>query len=785
MAEISLENSERRHTRVLDFLVGGFVAACLVGLFVFDISEPRGVVDGVGYAAVVALCVRFGGTGVIGCAILTTILTVVGSFLVPDTGVSVAGMWANRGFAIAEIWIVAVILMNRLRLEAYIAGRENKLHVTQTALGTIVREALLSDGPMAERVRFIVELSADTLGVDTCSVAQREQDTSLVRVVDFWDRRNSRHIDVADYPANEHREFLESLHRNQVVFADDVLTSPIYKSRLQYLAPLGVRAHMVAETNRGLGSISFGFGQPHHWTSQEIAFARAVANLVALLFAEGRNAQTLATLDLVGEGIYVEDRSGVVRYANRAARAFAKDDAAQSIQEFPRPPTSLVSGSDMYEIPFEGRDLEIQRMRLPDGGILARINDVTARNSAVLERRQMEARLQQSAKMEAIGQLAGGVAHDFNNILGSIMGFAGFLEQDLSASSPEHGFAERILSACERGKDLVEQILAFSRTRSVERGVVDLGLLIARSRDFLGDLLPSQVTLTLQAPDTPLPVFASAVQIGQLITNLCVNARDAFDGHEGVIGISARSATAVEIESLKRGAKAEDERVFGDVPFGRSCCLLRVEDNGPGIEPNILDHIFEPFFTTKGKHRGSGLGLAVVHGVVEAAGGACHLRSGPGRGTTFSIFFPCALETETSPEPSALESQDLRGSERILIVDDERDITDMLVIGLGRLGYETVGVNDPLEALAALAEDPDAFDVIITDQVMPGMRGLDLIRRAKRIKPSIRAAVCTGYGDGANEDVARDAGADAFFHKPADARQIARSLRNPAGRAGG
>jgi signal transduction histidine kinase/ActR/RegA family two-component response regulator len=772
MADISLQRLERPQFRVLDVLAGVLVAVGIVGLFVIDISEPRGIVDGVGYAAIVALCIRFGGRAIIGCAVLTTILTVAGSFLVPDAGVSVAGSWANRGFAIAEIWIVAAILLHRLRLETFIAARESVTQATQTALGKIVREALLA---------------AETLQTDSCCIVRERGNTGLIRVVDFWDRRHGRHLEIPDHPANDAPEFLETMQQDFVILADDILTSPLYKSRLSYFKSLGIRAHLVAETfphDRSLGAIAFGFSEPHHWTAQEIAFARALANLVALLFSAGRNAEILATLELVSEGIYAEDSSGAVLYANRTARNYAAGEDGEPSRNFPRPPVALTGVSDMHELSSKGRDLEIQRMRLPDGGMLTRINDVTVRNATLSERRQMEARLQQSAKMEAIGQLAGGVAHDFNNILGSILGFAGFLEQDLPERSAERGFAERILSACERGKNLVEQILAFARARSVERGVVDLGLLVDRNRAFLGGLLPEQVALNVRPPDTPLPVFGSAVQIGQLIANLCLNARDALEGRNGTINIATRPATALEIEALKKGAKEPTERVFGDVRIARTYCLLRVEDNGPGIEPGILDRIFEPFFTTKGRQRGTGLGLAVVHGVVESCGGVCHVKSMPGKGTVFSVYFPFASEPAGVASEAVLEPQDLRGHERVLIVDDERDIADMLVIGLERLGYETVGVNDPLEALAAVAEDPDAFDVMVTDQVMPGMRGLDLIRRVKKIKPGIKTVLCTGYSDGANEEVSREAGADAFFHKPADARQIARGLRNFSDRNG-
>jgi CheY-like chemotaxis protein len=281
----------------------------------------------------------------------------------------------------------------------------------------------------------------------------------------------------------------------------------------------------------------------------------------------------------------------------------------------------------------------------------------------------------------------------------------------------------------------------------------------------------------MSLPEDALPVFGSGAQIDQLITNLCVNSRDAFGEASGSIAITARSAMPEEIEGVRSEPRRDGERIFGEWQAGRRYCLLRVEDNGVGIAPEILDRVFEPFFTTKGRHRGTGLGLAVVHGVIQSSGGVCHLVSAPGKGTVFSIYFPVVNEGSADGRRAVAETPAARGSERVLIVDDEPDIADMLAIGLERLGYETVGVSDPLEALAAFTEQPDAFDVVITDQVMPGLRGIELIRRIKEIRPEITAILCTGYSEGATAEVSREAGADAYFHKPVDAILIAPRMR--------
>jgi nitrogen-specific signal transduction histidine kinase/CheY-like chemotaxis protein len=389
----------------------------------------------------------------------------------------------------------------------------------------------------------------------------------------------------------------------------------------------------------------------------------------------------------------------------------------------------------------------------------------------------LEERLQRSAKMEAIGQLAGGVAHDFNNILGAILGFAGLLKQDLPTGSPERDFAERILGACQRGKHLVEQIMTFARMRAVEKGVVDLALAVGRNRDYLAALLPAEITLRIHQDGTSLPICGSAVQVSQLIENLFLNARDAMLGKGGAIDMTAQQVSPDAMAQFAKTASQPNERFWGDIRPGQFYALLRVKDEGSGIPAELLDRIFEPFFTTKGRQQGTGLGLAVVHGVVESLGGICHVCSVVGQGSTFAFYFPLVNQPLAPDSGCTKPPPDFHGKERILIVDDEADIADMLSIGLERLGYETVSVTDPKVALAAFEEDPMAFDLVVTDQTMPGLTGLELIRRFKGIRPAIHAVLCTGYGDGAHVDAARGAGAEAFFQKPVDSLSVAAGIR--------
>jgi len=396
------------------------------------------------------------------------------------------------------------------------------------------------------------------------------------------------------------------------------------------------------------------------------------------------------------------------------------------------------------------------------------------------ERRRNQAREAYAGKLEALGQLAGGIAHDFNNLLGAILGFAGLLKEDLPSGTKEHRFADRILAAGERGKELVEQIRLFARAEDVKRDVVDMRRVVRQSEHLLSALIPKSAQLSFQYSDTPVEIFGSEARLGQLVANLCFNASEALSDQSGTVTVGVEHASREELAHLLEHKLASDERLLGKIDMGLEYACLRVADTAGGIPNAILDRVFEPFFTTKGRNRGTGLGLAVAHGVIESHGGACHVQTRPGAGTTFAVYLPLYRNGVVEPAAPEAVASDARGSERILIVDDETDIVDSLAIGLERLGYESVGVNDPLEALQVFHEDPNAWDVVVTDEVMPGMRGLELVKRLKAIRPDIKTVLCTGYSDGANEEALRAAGVDVFLLKPVNASGIAAKLRSLA-----
>lgn len=752
-----------------------FLVAGTLILFYVDITMPRGVVDGVGYPVLVAFSSRFGRRALLAFAAFTTILIIAAALLVPDEGVSVLAELANRGFALASNWIIALLLLERLRVERRVREAQLLTRGRQAAYIDLMREVLLSQEDFETRVRRIAEIAATAMEVEFVGIYRNLEGRPIIRCLDIWQRSTASHSRQPDFPENSNPELAKILNDQFVIATDDIAAEPLLQERRKVLEDLGVRATMAAGIfvdGKLAGQISFGnAGAARRWTTEDKIVARALAVLLALLYANSRHERALAAFDFMSEGVIVEDESGYPVYANAAARALAS--AAGNPGDYVKLSPMGPEDHDRHQIRHEERDLLIERARLPDGGVISRVNDVTARNAARRERDALQARLQQAAKMEAIGQLAGGVAHDFNNILGSIMGFATFLLQDLVPNTPQHGFAQKVLSASQRGKELIDQILAFARARTVERTPVRLQSVIAQATDLLAPIMPAKLRFDVNVKPDGLVVQGNPVQLCQLISNLCINARDAA-GDRGHVTLEIARAGEGELADATLPLSAQEASI-GELDPARRYAMIRVTDDGRGIPESVLPHIFEPFYTTKGRMRGTGLGLAVVHGVVQSHQGFCRVTSRPGAGTVFCVLLPVMADAVGLGDGQVLGSPQATGSERVLIVDDESDLVDMLSIGLARLGYESVGVNDPVEALAAFEEDPAAWDVVVSDQLMPDMKGADLVRRLKTIRPEIRTILCSGYSEGLDESAIR--AADVYVSKPVDALEIARRIR--------
>jgi PAS domain S-box-containing protein len=384
----------------------------------------------------------------------------------------------------------------------------------------------------------------------------------------------------------------------------------------------------------------------------------------------------------------------------------------------------------------------------------------------ITETRRLNERLRQAEKMESIGTLAGGIAHDFNNILGGIIGYADMSLDDVPPGSQLAKNIQRILDGGDRAKNLVRQILNFSRRGNEERTPQYLRMVLKEVIELLRASLPSSIEIKSNLARDTIPVLADPTQIHEIVMNLCTNAAHAMNDDKGVLEITYKEAV---FEQPIEGRA-------GTVPPGMYS-VIRVQDNGCGMDAITLKRIFEPFFTTKPQGKGTGMGMAVLYGIVQRHQGTVTVESEPGKGTTVEVYLP-KCHDDRSVALSDEEAPVERGTERILFVDDEQVITGLASDTLTNLGYTVTVYNDPIQALKVFRDKPDSFDLVITDQTMPSMSGLDLAREIRTIKAEIPIILCTGYSRLVDESTALAAGISGFLAKPFRQRFIAHKIRH-------
>jgi signal transduction histidine kinase/CheY-like chemotaxis protein len=358
--------------------------------------------------------------------------------------------------------------------------------------------------------------------------------------------------------------------------------------------------------------------------------------------------------------------------------------------------------------------------------------EIGERQLAQESRQKLEAQLHQSQKMEAIGTLAGGIAHDFNNILAVIIPYCYVIKDEIPERPDLQENLDQVLHAANRAKNLVQQILTFSRRQTQERQIIDLQPVLKETLKLLRSALPSTVQIIQKINPAP-PVLADPTQMHQVIMNLCVNAEHAMVGQQGSLEVGLNELILDEAFCKQNT----------DLRPGHYVCLS-VKDNGCGMTPEVQRRIFEPFFTTKDTGKGTGLGLAVVHGIVKNHHGAVLVESRPGQGSKFLVFFPAQQEKASSTTTPNNHLHLARGEE-ILIVDDETALVEILEIMLTRAGYKVSAHNNPLAALRDFMTRPTDIDLVISDLTMPGMNGMDLAKKIYKIRPELPIAITTGY----------------------------------------
>jgi signal transduction histidine kinase len=376
--------------------------------------------------------------------------------------------------------------------------------------------------------------------------------------------------------------------------------------------------------------------------------------------------------------------------------------------------------------------------------------DITTVKAALLEQKALEARLAQSQKMQALGTLAGGVAHDFNNILAAILGNADLAREDLPPAASAHQSLDEISTAARRGRELVRQILAFSRQQPLVRGRLQLAAVVAESCALLRAALPPQVQLVQTVADGLPDICADATQLQQVLVNLGTNALHAMQGRSGRVEFT--------LDALEpHDSSLPPEIAQACVEAGQAAVRLRVRDEGCGMDEAVLSRVFEPFFTTKPVGQGTGLGLPVVIGIVEAHGGRIALDSRVAEGTVITLLFPpanAALDTpapkpvtmiRVAPDSSPSPAADGEQAPHVLYLDDDDTLVFLVRRLLERRGYRVTAVGLQDEALSLLRERPGHYALLLTDYNMPGMSGLEVARHALAVDPDLTVAVASGY----------------------------------------
>ncbi|MEA3437947.1 MAG: PAS domain S-box protein [Thermodesulfobacteriota bacterium] len=390
--------------------------------------------------------------------------------------------------------------------------------------------------------------------------------------------------------------------------------------------------------------------------------------------------------------------------------------------------------------------------------------DVTERILSERKVTKLQEQLTQALKMEAIGTLAGGIAHDFNNILFPMFGYLEMMLEDVPKESPLRGHLVEVFSGAKRARDLIKQILTFSRQSDHERKPLETQRVIKEALKLIKSSLPTTIEISKDIQKDCGLVLADPTQIHQIVMNLCTNAYHAMEETGGKL-----TTTLKEVELA-----AEDLKDSSMIPGPHVC--LTVADTGPGMEQSIIDRIFDPYFTTKEEGKGSGLGLAVIHGIVKNHGGYISVYSEPGRGAEFKVYLP-VIKKQKETAKFETDTPIQKGTERILLVDDQDLIVDMERQMLERLGYHITARTSSIEALEAFRANPDKFDLVITDMTMPNMTGDKLAGEMIKIRPHIPIILCTGFSEMISQEGAESLGLKGFLMKPVVLKELSSVIR--------
>lgn len=678
---------------------------------------------------------------------------------------------------------------------------EERLARQRAALIELTSQGAIEGLDLLAALRRITETAARTLDVARVGIWRFNREHSAIECVDLFEAATQRHSAGAVLTAATHPAYFRALAEVEVLAADDAIRDPRTSELAEdYLRPLGIQSVLDVPIHTG-GQLSGVLCHEHAgslrpWTADEKTFAVAMANLVSLAVEGWERRQAESALresearfreiaETIEEVFWVADPAkNRVLYVSPAYEKIWGRTCA-SLYESARPWLEAIHPDDRERVRLaaetqqtSGGYDETYRILRPDGAVRW-IRDVAfpVRNESgdvvrivgvardITERRQLEEQLRLSQKMEAIGLLAGGVAHDFNNILAAILMQAELIGMAEDVSEEVHDGLQQIRAAAERGANLTRQLLLFSRKQVMQPRDLDLNDVVTSLARMLQRIIGEDVHLQLNLHPRPLLTRADAGMLDQLLLNLVVNARDAMPkGGRLVIETCAKDVTAAEAA------------LTPDASAGRYVCL-RVSDTGCGIAPEDLGRIFEPFFTTKEPGKGTGLGLATVFGIVKQHGGWIAVESAVGQGTTFQVFLP-AVEAAASGAAASTQPAPRGGTETILLVEDDPGVRTLTRRVLEGAGYRVLEAANGVEALAIGERHRGEIDLLFTDIVMPGgISGRELAARLQATHPTLRVVFTSGYSaEIAGRELALQPGQN-FIQKPAAPRELLETIR--------
>ncbi len=489
-----------------------------------------------------------------------------------------------------------------------------------------------------------------------------------------------------------------------------------------------------------------------------------------------------AALDQVGAFIFMADADGTITYANKFIETIAGYLPGEVIGKNIRQSTLGVCSTDEHQriihTIFSGKTwsgrfsnktrqgslLQIESTITPIHDASGNIQCFIGINRDITKEFSLEVQIRQAQKMDAIGTLAGGIAHDFNNILSAIMGYTELSLMTLEPGAELRRNLDQVLKAADRARGLVRQIVTFCRQSDQERMPLHVTPLVKETIKMLHATVPSTIDINLHIHAQRDLIRADATQIHQVLMNLCTNAVYAMRGVQGKLTLSLDNAEFTAIE----------EAALQGMPPG-AYLVITVADSGNGISSDIMDRVFEPFFTTKPQGEGTGLGLSVAHGIVKSHEGYISVACTEGQGAVFTVYLPLLSSgQEATPAQAVLASG---GSGRILFIDDDKTLAHMGQQMLEVLGYTVTAMTDSIKALSFFKEQPDAFDLVITDYTMPGMTGTELVECLRQLRPDIPVVLYTGYNEMITSEKADALGIQEFLYKPLSMNMLAEAVK--------